>query len=83
MSFVRNQELACYTFAANEVHGKSILDTIRKPKSLWPDWSTGVGVLWASVWFSSGSLCSSSSSTRGPIRFSIRTVQKGAPMGLR
>ena len=32
---VAYHKLACYTFAANEVHGKSILDTIRKPKSLW------------------------------------------------
>ena len=32
---VAYHKLACYTFAANQVHGKSILDTIRKPKSLW------------------------------------------------
>ena len=31
---VAYHKLACYTFAATEVHGKSILDTIRKPKSL-------------------------------------------------
>ena len=32
------RDLACYTFAAHEVHGKSILDTIRKPRSFVAGW---------------------------------------------
>ena len=31
-------DLACYTFTAHEVHGKSILDTIRKPRSFVAGW---------------------------------------------
>lgn len=31
-------DLACYTFAAHEVHGKSILDTTRKPTSFVAGW---------------------------------------------
>ena len=31
-------DLACYTFTAHEVHGKSILDTTRKPRSLLAGW---------------------------------------------